>query len=87
MGRYFITGGGTGGHIYPAIAVANALFDDEIFYIGNPKNLEYDVVQKNGFKFLPVCVSAMPRRLSLRLIKFLWQLFVSIIECCCYIYC
>ena len=85
MGRYFITGGGTGGHIYPAIAVANALFDDEIFYIGNPKNLEYDVVQKNGFKFLPVCVSAMPRRLSLRLIKFLWQLFVSIIECCCYI--
>ena len=85
MGRYFITGGGTGGHIYPAIAVANALFDDEIFYIGNPKNLEYDVVKKKGFKFLPVCVSAMPRTLSLRLIKFLWQLFVSILKCCYYI--
>ena len=64
MGRYFITGGGTGGHIYPAIAVANALLDDEIFYIGNPKNLEYDVVKKSGYTFLPVSVSAMPRKIS-----------------------
>lgn len=85
MGRYFITGGGTGGHIYPAIAVANALLDDEIFYIGNPKNLEYDVVKKSGYTFLPVSVSAMPRKISLRLFKFLWQLFVSVLNCCYYI--
>ncbi len=75
---YFITGGGTGGHIYPAMAVCEALKSDEetkdIFYIGNPKNLEYDIVKKAGFKFLPIKVSAMPRRLSFGLIKWAIEL-------------
>ncbi|MBR1908876.1 undecaprenyldiphospho-muramoylpentapeptide beta-N-acetylglucosaminyltransferase [bacterium] len=75
---YFITGGGTGGHIYPAMAVCEALKNDEetkdIFYIGNPKNLEYDIVKKAGFKFLPIKVSAMPRRLSFGLVKWAFEL-------------
>ena len=53
MTRYFITGGGTGGHIYPAIAIADYLKDDgEIFYVGNPRNLEFDIVKQKGYKFL-----------------------------------
>ena len=75
---YFITGGGTGGHIYPAMAVCEALKNDEetkdIFYVGNPKNLEYDIVKKAGFKFLPIKVSAMPRKLSFGLIKWAFEL-------------
>ena len=75
---YFITGGGTGGHIYPAMAVCEALKNDaetkDIFYVGNPKNLEYDIVKKAGFKFLPIKVSAMPRNLSFGLIKWAFEL-------------
>lgn len=75
---YFITGGGTGGHIYPAMAVCEALKNDEetkdIFYIGNPKNLEYDIVKNAGFKFLPITVTAMPRKLSFGLIKWAIEL-------------
>lgn len=70
---YFITGGGTGGHIYPAIAIAEALRKDEttknIYYIGNPNNLEYGIVKKARFKFLPIKVSGMPRKIGLDFIK------------------
>lgn len=70
---YFITGGGTGGHIYPAMAVCEALSKDadtkEIYYVGNPKNLEYDIVRKAGYKFLPINVSAMPRKIGFSLAK------------------
>lgn len=70
---YFITGGGTGGHIYPAIAVAQALRKDEttkdIYYIGNPDNMEYSIARKNRFKFLPIKVSGMPRKLNISFLK------------------
>lgn len=70
---YFITGGGTGGHIYPAIAVAQALKKDEttkdIYYIGNPNNMEYSIAKKNHFKFLPIKVSGMPRKLNISFLK------------------
>ena len=47
----FITGGGTGGHIYPAVAVADALKDEyEIYYVGNPRNLEKEIVQQKEWK-------------------------------------
>ena len=85
MARYFITGGGTGGHIYPAIAVADSLIDDEIFYVGNPNNLEYEIVNQKGYKFLGVNVKGMPRKLGLEL--FLWgiQLCIAVLKCCYYI--
>ena len=77
--RYFITGGGTGGHIYPAMAVADVLKemeDTEIFYVGNPNNLEYSIVQQKGYTFLPVYVKGMPRKIGF---KFLWWGFKLVI--------
>ena len=87
MSKYFITGGGTGGHIYPAIAVADALKLDgnDIFYVGNPKNLEYDIVAQKNFKFLGVNVHGMPRRLSFDLFKWGIQLSLAILKSCYYL--
>ena len=85
MKRFFITGGGTGGHIYPAIAVADALKDDEIFYVGNPKNLEFDIVKKKKYKFLCVNIHGMPRNFGFDLIKWIFQLSFAVLKCCFYI--
>lgn len=75
---YFITGGGTGGHIYPAIAVAEALKKDEttknIYYIGNPDNMEYQIAKKSHLKFLPIKVTGMPRKFGFSFIKWGIQL-------------
>lgn len=86
---YFITGGGTGGHIYPAVAVADGLYSDEdtkdLFYIGNPDNLEYEIVKQKGYKFLPVNVHGMPRKFGVPLIKWVFQLACAFFKCCGYI--
>lgn len=85
MKKFFITGGGTGGHIYPAIAVADALKDYEIYYVGNPKNLEFEIVSKKGYNFLGVDISGMPRTFGLKLFKWIFQLCFAILKCCGYI--
>ena len=82
---YFITGGGTGGHIYPAFTVVEKLLkqDDteKIYYIGNPKNLEYDISkQYPDVQFLPVNVSGMPRKLSFSFFKWSFQIVLAIIK-------
>ena len=84
---YFITGGGTGGHIYPAVAVADELVKngENIYYVGNPKNLEYDIISQKGYNFLPVNVHGMPRGAKLSLIKWGLQLLRAIFKSIGYI--
>lgn len=86
---YFITGGGTGGHIYPAIAVCDALKKDpetkEIFYVGNPNNLEYEIAKKMGYKFLGVNISGMPRKIGFGIIKWFIELQFAIFKALFYI--
>lgn len=86
---YFVTGGGTGGHIYPAIAVCDALKKDvetkEIYYVGNPNNLEHEIAKKAGYKFLPIKISGMPRKIGFKLIKWFFELQIAIIKSLYYI--
>ena len=78
---FFITGGGTGGHIYPALAIAKALIEagHRVFFVGNKKNLEYKICKDNNINFLPVDVDFMPRKLSLKFL--LWGLKTAIAGC------
>jgi len=86
---YFVTGGGTGGHVYPAIAVCDELKKDpetrEIYYIGNPDNLEFEITKKLGYKFLGLKVSGMPRKFGFELIGWFFQLQWAIFRALYYI--
>jgi len=87
--KVLITGGGTGGHIYPAIAVAQKLKQDidieKIFYIGCKKNMEKDIVLAENIDFYSINVSGMPRIKSMKLIKWFIELGFATIKSVFYI--
>lgn len=87
---YFISGGGTGGHIYPAFTVVEKLLKEDdtekIYFIGNPNNLEAEIVKNYPqVEFLPVEVSGMPRKLNIALLKWFFQLIKAHSKACSYI--
>ncbi|MBY0449285.1 MAG: undecaprenyldiphospho-muramoylpentapeptide beta-N-acetylglucosaminyltransferase [Cyanobacteria bacterium] len=85
--RIVITGGGTGGHIYPALAVAEALNETQkdisILYVGKTTGMEAELVSKAGFSFQGILFSGMPRVKSLllpvQLMGWLWQLVAAVV--------
>lgn len=65
--RILISGGGTGGHIYPALAVARELRDRygaELLYIGDSNGLETEIVPKAGIPFAGISAGKLRRYLS-----------------------
>lgn len=69
--KAIITGGGTGGHIYPALAVAIELKNRgwKILYIGAKNSLEKDIAGEWNIDFKGVDVAPLPRKLSFQLIN------------------
>ncbi|MDJ0824160.1 MAG: UDP-N-acetylglucosamine--N-acetylmuramyl-(pentapeptide) pyrophosphoryl-undecaprenol N-acetylglucosamine transferase [Rhodobacter sp.] len=50
-----VTGGGTGGHLYPALAIIEAIQDvAEISYVGNPDRIEAEVIPQKGIPFFAI---------------------------------
>ena len=75
--KAMIAGGGTGGHIYPALAIADGLKkkypESEIVYVGSAKGLEKSLASTAGYKFLAVEVASLPRSISVQAAKSLLQ--------------
>lgn len=68
--RVIISGGGTGGHIFPAISIANALKeaapDTEILFVGAQGKMEMEKVPAAGYKIVGLPVAGFHRQLNLR---------------------
>lgn len=67
--NYLVSGGGTGGHIYPALSIIKEIQrtdkDAKILYAGTPNGLERELVTRENIPYAPIRVKGMPRRLNL----------------------
>lgn len=81
MSRFIISGGGTGGHIYPAIAIAQEIIrrepEAEILFIGALGKLEMEKVPAAGFHIEGLPVAGFIRRMTLKNISFPFKLLKS----------
>lgn len=71
--RYMVSGGGTGGHIYPALAIFDELKrrdpEGEFLYVGTPNGLEKELATRAGYDYETVRVMGMPRNISIKSLR------------------
>ncbi|WP_299453207.1 undecaprenyldiphospho-muramoylpentapeptide beta-N-acetylglucosaminyltransferase [uncultured Microscilla sp.] len=82
--RAIISGGGTGGHIYPAIAIANELKErhanTEILFVGAQGKMEMEKVPKAGYPIEGLWISGIQRSLSADNLSFPFKLTSSLLK-------
>lgn len=82
--KVLIAAGGTGGHVYPAIAIADALRDSrpdaEILFAGTKNHMEWDTVSKAGYNITSIWISGFHRRFTIKNLLFPIKLASSIVQ-------
>lgn len=82
MLNVIISGGGTGGHIFPAIAIANALKEKynnvSILFVGAIGKMEMEKVPAAGYKIVGLKISGLQRKSIMKNLSFPFKLFMSV---------
>lgn len=82
--KILISGGGTGGHIFPAIAIANELKeklnDVEIKFVGAKGKMEMEKVPMAGYQITGLNISGLQRRLTLKNLAFPYKVLISYLK-------
>ena len=80
--RFIISGGGTGGHIYPAIAIANELRlrypDAKFLFVGAKNKMEMEKIPQAGYEIKGLWISGIQRKLTLKNLLFPFKLISSL---------
>jgi UDP-N-acetylglucosamine--N-acetylmuramyl-(pentapeptide) pyrophosphoryl-undecaprenol N-acetylglucosamine transferase len=83
--RVIVSAGGTGGHIYPAIAIINKIKEEEpkseILYIGTSDRMEKDLIPELGIKYEAIKVSGLKRKITLENFKVLYRFLKARRQC------
>lgn len=82
--KFIISGGGTGGHIFPAVAIANELKkmqpDAEFLFVGAKGRMEMEKVPAAGYKIVGLWISGLQRKLTLSNLSFPFKVISSLIK-------
>jgi UDP-N-acetylglucosamine--N-acetylmuramyl-(pentapeptide) pyrophosphoryl-undecaprenol N-acetylglucosamine transferase len=82
--RFILSGGGTGGHIYPAIAIANELKlrfpDAEFLFVGAKDKMEMQKVPQAGYNIQGLWIAGLQRKLTLQNAMFPVKLLSSLLK-------
>jgi UDP-N-acetylglucosamine--N-acetylmuramyl-(pentapeptide) pyrophosphoryl-undecaprenol N-acetylglucosamine transferase len=82
--KFILSGGGTGGHIYPAIAIANELKlrfpDADILFVGAKDKMEMQKVPQAGYKIKGLWIAGLQRKLTIENAMFPFKLLNSLWE-------
>lgn len=74
--RIVFTGGGTGGHVFPGLAVAESLKSDyDIIWLGSSKGIEFDIVQRWDYPFKSIPAGKLRRYFSVQNVLDLFKVF------------
>ncbi|HSL93402.1 MAG TPA: undecaprenyldiphospho-muramoylpentapeptide beta-N-acetylglucosaminyltransferase [Bacillota bacterium] len=80
--RLIFSGGGTGGHIFPALSVASAFVkrhpETEVLFVGAARGMEVQLVPKAGFALQTLDLAYLPRTLSLRQPVAVWKALLGV---------
>lgn len=82
--KFLFAGGGTGGHLFPAVAVAEQIREmkpeADILFIGTKDKIEGKVIPKLGFKFKSIWIKGFSRKINFENLLFPVKLFVSMVQ-------
>lgn len=82
--KIILSGGGTGGHIYPAIAIANELKsrypDAKFLFVGAKDRMEMEKVPQAGYEIIGLWISGIQRKLTFKNLMFPIKLLSSLIK-------
>src|ERR1035437_1505158 len=82
--KVILSGGGTGGHIFPAIAIANQIKkqipDADILFVGAKDRMEMEKVPAAGYKIIGLWVSGLQRRLTISNLSFPFKVISSVLK-------
>lgn len=82
--RVVISGGGTGGHIFPALSIANKLRElnpeTEILFVGAEGRMEMTKVPEAGYRIEALPIAGLQRKLSLSNLKLPYKVIKSVVE-------
>jgi UDP-N-acetylglucosamine--N-acetylmuramyl-(pentapeptide) pyrophosphoryl-undecaprenol N-acetylglucosamine transferase len=82
--KFIISGGGTGGHIFPALAIANEIKhrypDSQFLFVGAKGRMEMTKVPQAGYNIKGLWISGLQRKLTLKNLSFPFKLISSMME-------